>query len=62
MVDEKWHSTARGQFMERYDSTSGGQEHQLRDRMVPNRVGDLRNGWIVQMNWDFFLRPTTKKS
>lgn len=26
--------------------------------MVPNRAGDIRHGWIVQRNLDFFLRTT----
>lgn len=42
----------------RYESTSGGQEHRLRGRMVPNRAGDIRNGWSGQRNLDFFLGTT----
>lgn len=26
--------------------------------MIPNRAGDIRNGWIVERNLGFFLRTT----
>lgn len=34
----------------------GGWEHRLKNRMVPDRAGDIRNSWIMQRNLDFLLR------
>lgn len=42
----------------RLERSSGGQEHRLRDRMMSDRAGDIRNGWIIQRNLDFFSRST----
>lgn len=28
------------------------------DRMVSDRVGDIRNGWIMRRNLDFLLRTS----
>lgn len=42
----------------RCERSSGGQEHRLRDRVVPDRAGDIRNDWMVQRNLEGLPRTT----